>query len=380
MKRSRGVSLGIVGICLLAASCGGSYSGGGGTTAGGGATTSERDVVYVLSSTSSGQVATLSFDSGSGQLTAATPTVGPPGGLDIAVDPAASFLYAADFNSGSVYGYSRDAATGALSAVSGSPFLQIGSPSNGGPIAIKPDGMFLFHSNAFGSITSYSINTNGVLAPTSNPAVSDCLQPIHLLVAPSGKFLYAANRGDPSGAEYCVYSIDPSSGALTAIPGSPFTFRQNSEPWGLAFGSGGSLLYSTLSNAQGVDGLSVDTNSGALSELSGAPYSAGFIPQGLAIGANGEYLYAGNEGDGSLSIFKIDQTTGVLTASGSLAAGNPSFLAASPSGQYLFVLGQDTRQLSVYRIDSSSGNLSQVTSTTVSGGTNLPALAVVGLK
>jgi len=105
MKQSLGVSLGIVGICLLAASCGGSYSGGGGSTGGGTATPSERDVVYVLSSASSGQVATLSFDSGSGQLTAAASIVGPPGGLDVAVDPAANFLYAADFNSGSVYGY-----------------------------------------------------------------------------------------------------------------------------------------------------------------------------------------------------------------------------------------------------------------------------------
>jgi 6-phosphogluconolactonase len=230
MKQSLGVSLGIVGICLLAASCGGSYSGGGGSTGGGSATPSERDVVYVLSSASSGQVATLSFDSGSGQLTAAAPIVGPPGGLDVAVDPAANFLYAADFNSGSVYVYSRDAATGALSSVSGSPFPEIGSPSNGGPIAINPAGTFLFHSNAFGSITSYSINSGGVLAATSNPAVSDCVQPLHLLVAPSGKFLYAANHGDPSGPEYCVYSIDPGSGALAAIPGSPFTFRQNSEP------------------------------------------------------------------------------------------------------------------------------------------------------
>jgi len=378
MKQSLGVGLSILGICLLAASCGGSYSGGG-TGGGGGVTTSERDAVYVLSSASSGQVATLSFDSGSGQLTPATPVDGPPGGLDIAVDAAANFLYAADFNTGAVYGYARDAATGALSAVSGSPFPEIGSPSNGGPIAINPAGTFLFHSNAFGSITSYSIN-NGLLTPTSNPVVSDCVQPFHLLVAPSGKFLYAANHGDPSGLEYCVYSIDPTSGALAAIPGSPFTFRQNSEPWGLAFGAGGSFLYSTLSNAQGVDGLSVDTGSGAISELSGAPYSAGFIPQGVAIGADGKYLYAGNEGDGSISIYKIDQTTGVLTANGSLTAGNPSFLAVSPSGKYLFLLGQATRLLSDYGIDSTSGNLSRVTSTTVSGGTNLPALAVVGLK
>ncbi len=113
-----------IAVWVSAGSCGGyGGSGGGYSNGGGGGTTySERDAIYVLTGASSGEVVTLVFDSTSGTLSAGSSLQGPPGGLDLTVDPAAKFLYAKDFDSNSIYGYSYDGKTGALTALSGLPF------------------------------------------------------------------------------------------------------------------------------------------------------------------------------------------------------------------------------------------------------------------
>jgi 6-phosphogluconolactonase len=371
-------------VCLMAIACGGgspANTGGGG----GGGQPGQRYAVYVPTDASGGEILTFIFDSGAGTLSGPTVVAGPPGGLDIKFDSVANFFYASDFNSNSVYAYTLDPHTGTLAQIAGSPFPFPGTQppyrGNGGPLAIDPAGKFVFYSDAFGSITSFFIDaSSGALHPTSSAIVNDCIQPEHFLVAPSGKFLYASNNADPSGPEFCVYSIDSGSGALTAIPGSPFSFEQNSAPWGMVTNPSGTFLYSSLSNAQKVGAFSVDTTSGALSQLTGSPYPAEFIPQGIAFGGNARFLYVGNEGTGNISIYKVDQATGELSASGSFAAGNPSVLASDSSGQYLFVRGDLAGQLSVYRIDSGTGDLSRLSSVSFPGLSNLPAVAVVPLK
>jgi 6-phosphogluconolactonase len=114
-------------------------------------------------------------------------------------------------------------------------------------------------------------------------------------------------------------------------------------------------------------------------QLSASPYPAGFIPQGIALGSGGQYLYAGNEGDGNISIFKVDPTTGVLSPNGSFVEGNPSFLAEDTSGQNLLVLGQASSSLAAYKINANTGGLSRLSSVTA-GTSNLPAMAVLQLK
>jgi 6-phosphogluconolactonase len=353
-------------FCLLTTAC---SRGSSGNPGGSSSPAAERDAVYALSDAGNGQVQVFLFDAGSSSLSLSASPAGPPGGLDTAVNSSAHFLYAADFDTGAVYGYSYDPGSGNLSALNNSPYAGMGPSGNGGPLAINPAATFLFHSNAFGAIGSYSINSNGSLSATTNPLVNDCIQPFHMLVAPSGKFLYVADHGS---GDYCIYSIDSGTGALTQISGSPFQSVQNSEPWGLAFGPDGSFLYSTLSNAAKVDGFSVDSTSGSFAALSGEPYSAGLEPQGIAIGANGKYLYVGDDNGGTISIFSIDQTTGVLTPDGSLAGANPSNLAVSPSGSFLFAVGLPSEQLAVYSIAPSTGGLTMVGSAMMSGSSNLP--------
>jgi YVTN family beta-propeller protein len=99
----------------------------------------------------------------------------------VAVDPFGKFVYVANQVSNSISAYTINAATGALTAVNGSPF---------------PAGS----------------------APWS-------------LTDPSGKFAYVANA---SSSDISVYAIDASNGALTAVSGSPFA--AGSLPYAVAVG------------------------------------------------------------------------------------------------------------------------------------------------
>lgn len=385
MRRTKTWAGLLIAGCTVAACSGGGYSSGGGTGGGGGGQSGVRDAVYVAASASGGEILTFIFDTSAGTLSSyGTAVTGPPSGLDIKIDPAANYLYASDFDSNSIYGYSIDPSAGKLTAITGSPFPFPGTVppnrGNGGPLTIDPAGKFVFYSDAFGNITSFVINAStGALSPTSAPVVNDCLQPIHMLVAPSGKFLYVVNHQDSSGPEFCIYSINSGTGALTLLNGTGFTFQTNSEPWGMVMNPTGTFLYTSLSNAGQVAGLSVDTTTGNLTQLSASPYLAGFIPQGIALGGGGQYLYAGNEGDATISIYKVDPTTGVLSVNGSFMEGNPSFLATDTTGQNLLVLGQVNGPLTAYKIAANTGGLSRLSSVTA-GTSNLPAMAVLQLK
>jgi 6-phosphogluconolactonase len=96
---------------------------------------------------------------------------------------------------------------------------------------------------------------------------------------PSGKFLYASNRGHDSIA---VFRIDPAKGTLTA-------------------------------------GDRVSTQ--------------GKTPRGFAIDPSGRFLVAGNQNSGTLVVFRIDQQTGGLTATGTVVqVGSPVCVVFSKKG------------------------------------------------
>jgi 6-phosphogluconolactonase (cycloisomerase 2 family) len=282
--------------------------------------------------------------------------------------PGGKFLYISDFNSGSVYAYSVNLTTGALTAVSGSPFSFPSHSGNGGPIAIDPAGKYLFSSSAAGAIISFTINAQtGFLTPGVAQVINDNNQPVFLLVDPSGKFLIASNHADSFGGSFSVFSIDSNTAVLTPVSGSPFTFFKNAAPRQILLNSGGTVLYAALSNLQQVAALDFDPTSGKLSSIQGSPYPAGLLPQSIALLPSGKFLYVGNNGAGTVSKYTVDTSTGGLTHDGEIQVGNPTFLDIDASGQFMLIVGESSNILSIYKIDSTSGSI------TLSNNTNLPS-------
>ena len=321
-------------------------------------TTAKPEMLYVASgSNGQGEILAYTIDPSSGQLSTPVPINAPTYLFEMHVDPTGKFLYASDFDMGAVRVYSINSSTGILTEVTGSPFTSTQVTGNGGPLAASPDGNFLFYSNASGDIATFTVSS-GVLTATGGVA-HDPGQPSQMVVDPTAKFLYVANHADyVVGGQFSVFAIDSNTGALTEISGSPFNYQSNAEPSGIGMHPSGKFLYTALSNSSGVDGVSVNTGTGALTLITGAPWSTGsFLPDYVAMAPSGSFLYVSQKGVGAVNSFSIDQTTGVLKLLQTLDGGDPSQMVVDSTGKRLYASDTAFKGVSVYAIDQISGSL-----------------------
>jgi 6-phosphogluconolactonase len=193
---------------------------------------------FLYASWSSGVLTVLAIDPATGALSLASSVT-----LDkfihnaAAIAPSGRYLYQDDIYPDTypatleVAGFATDAATGALSFVPGSPLSSTHSAGTSGPMAIDPAGKFLYVSYEFavtggydGALAAYSIDpASGALTGVPGAPFVVGGVPSAVAIDASGKFLIVSMY-PPSGSDNClvVFSIDPGTGALTAVPGSPF--------------------------------------------------------------------------------------------------------------------------------------------------------------
>lgn len=147
---------------------------------------------------------------------------------DLAAEPCGQFLYAINTFSNNVSAYAIDRQTGSLSPVPGSPFAAQNQPIG---IAIDPLGHFVFAVNRYSNnVSVYAIDrSTGSLAEVSGSPFQTGLGPVAVRVDPSGKFVYTANFDvlPTNVSSVSGFALDPTTGALTPVPGSPFLAGRN---------------------------------------------------------------------------------------------------------------------------------------------------------
>jgi len=277
-----------------------------------------------------------------------------------------------------------------------------------------PPVLRLFATNLEG-IDAFVVNDDASLSgqqrlsPTRGISVSS-------VVAGDGRYLYVANVNGLEG-----YRIDPATGALSPLPGSPFSTERGgliADPLGrfvFHFGSGAAVVTLTayridaatgaLSRA-GVSSLPpalarvepqgrfafftvlqnlwvyrID-DSGTWTAIPGAPYA--LPPEGanasrFVFGRTGSSLYIGAQGTidrlTHILAYRFDPTTGTptLVAPQKAPEGRTmSSMAVSPDGGILYVAMRNTTNTDTqppavyaYRIDASSGALAEAANLTV---------------
>jgi 6-phosphogluconolactonase len=73
----------------------------------------------------------------------------------------------------------------------------------------------------------------------------------------------------------------------------------------------------------------------------------------------------------TLAAYRVDGTTGRLTALGSVASEpSPRGFAIDPSGRFLLCAGQTSNRVGVYRIDTENGELTPIGGLSVGGNPN----------
>jgi 6-phosphogluconolactonase len=238
-----------------------------------------------------------------------------------------AFLYASDPQAqggGAIDAWATSRATGILSTVAGSPFnLGASAQPNGLAVAtLGSPGPFLYVADT-GQIDALQVNTStgALTAVAGSPFTSGTNT--YLTVDPMNRFVFAADTNS-AGAVY-AFTIDASTGALTAVPGSPFLLGSGSspaQPSQIAVDSSGNFVYVTLPSAGQVAGFSIDGSSGVLTAIPGSPFAAGAGASAIAA-TTGEALYVANPTANSISGFSINATTGALVP----VAGSPLTVA-----------------------------------------------------
>jgi len=257
--------------------------------------------------------------------------------LGLVAHPTADFLYASG-NSGVLTVFAIDSATGALSPTSS---ITLGKFLRNSAV-ITPNGRYLYQNDLDRNddlfptslqLAGFSADAaTGALSPvpgspltltTPSPSTTSSSGP--MVIDPTGKFLYVGyqfvvvNVGDDGGL--AAYSIDAASGALTAVPGSPFGV--GGVPNSVAIdASGRFLIVSTYPRLGGPPGnclavLSIESGTGALTSVPGSPFGPMHSCGPVAADPSGPYVYVGAYGltentPGTVVVLSLDQSTGAL--------------------------------------------------------------------
>ncbi len=194
----------------------------------------------------------------------------------IDLSPDNRFAMADDLGLDELFVYKFDSANGSLTP-NNPPFAKLDPGAGPRHFALSPTGKFAY----------VIAEMHSTVTVFSNDAITGTLQPIQTIstlpkgftgenddaeiqMYPSGKFLYASNRGSDT---ITVFAIDPRKGTLTPIEYTP---------------------------------------------------TQGKIPRSFEIDPTGKFLFAANQKSDNIVVFRIDAKTGHLTPTGQmLDVGSP---------------------------------------------------------
>jgi len=244
------------------------------------------------------------------------------GPCHLSVDHAGKWLFAANYNSGSVAAFPihADGSLGEATATFQHSGKSVNPDRQSGPHAhvatVSPDNRFVWVCDlGLDEILSYRIDpAKGGITPNNPPfaRVEPGAGPRHIIFRPDSKFAYVE---DEMAANVTVFSYDADKGTMRAIQ-----------------------VISTLPE-------------GYTGPKSGAE---------IALHPNSKFLYTSNRGDNSIAMFKVDPAKGTLLFTGTVPSGGrtPRNFSIDPTGNYLFAANQDSSNIVAYKIDQQAGTLS----------------------
>ncbi|HEY1498083.1 MAG TPA: beta-propeller fold lactonase family protein [Acidobacteriaceae bacterium] len=193
---------------------------------------------------------------------------------------------------------------------------------------------------------AYVSNTNAVVVTTAPPTTT----------TPPATPASCPSQGTISG-----FTVG-STGALTAIPGSPFS--AGTTPTGIAIDLTSRFLYTTDSVQNQLIVYSI-LGGGVLQPKNNGPFTTGTFPVNLTIDPRDEYMYVSNFNASTITAFTISQSTGQPSAlaSSSFSTGDPgpSCILVDPAfGRFLYVSLAQTNAVAAAQVNPNTGELTGV--------------------
>jgi 6-phosphogluconolactonase len=242
-------------------------------------------------------------------------------------------------------------------------------------MVVDPLGRFAYvanlvsNSSGLSTISMYTINsTTGILSPTTPAAVPTGWFPQEIAIDPRGQFVYTANTDDST---VSMFTIDQTTGVLTpTTPASVSTMIPGellSQPNFLTVDPTGKFLYVSALDSDGatVSMFAINQTTGLLTPTSPATVPTGGSPFQVVVAPSGKFAYvvnnlSGGEMADGVWQYSRNSTTGVLTQStvAAVAAGNgPTAIAVDPTSKFAYVANRTDDTVSMFTIDPNTGNL-----------------------
>ena len=345
---------------VLLAGCGDFFNknGGGGGGGGGGTVGS-----YIYVGTQSGVLASYSVST-TGALAAlsGSPNQLATAGINsLAVTPDNGALYAGVAGIG-VYGLGLNSSTGVGTLISTSALVQDVAPS---AITIDPSGTYLLVAglaNGAAAVGEYLINSDGTLSEAGGspvtitfPANTDTtnLAVTNIAVAPNSSYVFVTLG--QLGIAPLPFNTSGGLTANTVILGPLASSGIPNQDLGLAVNSTSSALFVGETNA-GVRVFTIGASS-SFREISGSPFKAGGQPRSLTFDGTGDYLYAANASDSTISGYSVLASGSLTALSGSpysSVGAQPFALSLDQSQKFLLSANTGSPYLQLFSFDSTT--------------------------
>ena len=293
----------------------------------------KKNRLYAACEIGEGYVAALSFDPQTGALSFLNrqPSLGADP-CHVALDPKGRYLLAANYSSGTVARFPLQE-SGALGAPTSAQ--QVGTGPNKGrqekahAHSFTPDasGKFAYACDlGVDRVFTYRVDTG--LMPGMPPSISTApgAGPRHFAWHPKGKWAYVINELDLT---VTACARDGRTGALTPIQTVPTLPRPKTDADSCAdihVAPSGKFLYASNRGHDSLAIFSVNSQDGKLTLVGHEP-TQGKTPRNFALTPQGDVLIAANQNSDSLVAFAVNPKTGKLQAIGQLKVPAPVCVA-----------------------------------------------------
>lgn len=193
-------------------------------------------------------------------------------------------------------------------------------------IPFDPSGRFLVvPDKGLDRIFTFSLDAvHGKLILHDSPAKArETSGPRHIAFHPTKPFGYVVNELDST---VTTYQFDPQSGFLTPLQilsALPMTFTGDSRASEIAIDPSGRFLYASNRGYDSIAIFSVDPQTGVLSNVGWQP-SEGKTPRFFAMDPAARFLYIANEDSDTIVTFRITHENGTLKPTGHVVnVGSP---------------------------------------------------------
>jgi 6-phosphogluconolactonase len=321
------------------------------------------------------KIAAFAIDAETGGLTPQTEVSAAGGPSVMASSPDRRTLYVGHRTRPAISSFRIDQSTGGLTL--------LGTVSQEhAPTFLAPDRIGKYLLCAYyqgGGAAVHPLGEDGAVGASSLGWLATASGAHAIATDPSNRFAFVPHiarlndnvleppKNNPGPNVIMQFRFDAQNGRLT--PNTPLQVEQPGllGPRHYCFHPGGDLVY--FSNEQGcsVTVYRVDRTTGTLS----AEQTMSTLPQGYAerntcsqihLTASGRFLYVGNRGHNSIAGFAVAPASGHLTPIGQVPTeAVPSAFGLDPEGKFVFAAGTASGRLASYRVNGETGVLTPLT-------------------